>query len=442
MGRSIVLGGVCIVLGAGIWAYASGGLRVERTENGFEPSRLLIQRGDTVTFVGSVEFWPASDSHPTHGLYPAFDADRALVPGERWSFTFDKPGVWKFHDHLSPGVTGTILVAGDTEESITACLASTNGVTRPECWAAEVEHILQNGGLEDVFPKLASWYRDDPEFRKNCHDVMHVVGAAAYAEFMNHASVVDRPEVAYCGFGFFHGFIETVLVEKGAGSYGEVVAYCDALGKRNPRARGPCYHGIGHAVADLLPSQLWGDGYAMAARGVEVCESILRGEYERVRCTSGVYNALTIAYDSEMYKLAFSVEEGIPICAAQPRVHQDFCYMEMGNGFIRSQPWGRDESLAFIAHLPDVAARTNVMRGYMDTEVRRTIDTINLPDLAQVCIGLERAVAEGCVQGVITGLFGVGKPGKENELMEEFCTLLSPALRSYCVQELTGQTGE
>ncbi len=96
------------------------------TESGFSPSFLTIQGGEAVVFENqsSVDMWPASAFHPTHTVYSgtsladhcpdeagvAFDACAAIPPGGSWTFTFNKVGSWKYHDHLNPGHTGTITV--------------------------------------------------------------------------------------------------------------------------------------------------------------------------------------------------------------------------------------------------------------------------------------------------------------------------------------------
>lgn len=89
-----------------------GGNVVEITDNGFEPSTLTINAGDTVKFENkrSDDAWPASDVHPTHQLYPGFDAKKPLLSGDSYSFTFTKTGSWGYHNHLEPDVHGTIVV--------------------------------------------------------------------------------------------------------------------------------------------------------------------------------------------------------------------------------------------------------------------------------------------------------------------------------------------
>jgi plastocyanin len=45
------------------------------TELGFVPAEITINKGDTVLFktTQTADFWPASDLHPTHGIYSEFD---------------------------------------------------------------------------------------------------------------------------------------------------------------------------------------------------------------------------------------------------------------------------------------------------------------------------------------------------------------------------------
>ena len=85
---------------------------VKMTDDGFVPSEIKIKAGETIRFVNKGKYWhwPASDLHPTHTLYPEFDPRKPVGPGEEWAFTFEKIGEWGFHDHLSPYITGKVVV--------------------------------------------------------------------------------------------------------------------------------------------------------------------------------------------------------------------------------------------------------------------------------------------------------------------------------------------
>ncbi len=81
-------------------------------EDGFEPRDIRVTRGTVVTFTTTRpnKFWPASNAHPSHDVYPQFDPQKVLSPEESWSFTFDVVGVWGYHDHVRSYFTGVIYV--------------------------------------------------------------------------------------------------------------------------------------------------------------------------------------------------------------------------------------------------------------------------------------------------------------------------------------------
>lgn len=81
-------------------------------DNGFLPNEISIQSGDSIKFATSTgrSFWPASDLHPTHGIYPEFDPLSPIDPNSSWTFKFVKPGRWTYHDHLQPFFKGIIIV--------------------------------------------------------------------------------------------------------------------------------------------------------------------------------------------------------------------------------------------------------------------------------------------------------------------------------------------
>ena len=90
------------------------------TKNGYSPNVLQVNVGDTVVFKNesSGVMWTASAIHPVHSAYPTtggclgstFDACTSLSPGSSWSFQFDEAGSWRYHNHLNPARTGTIVV--------------------------------------------------------------------------------------------------------------------------------------------------------------------------------------------------------------------------------------------------------------------------------------------------------------------------------------------
>ena len=85
---------------------------VTYTDTGFAPSPTAVAVGSTVTFVNesTKSMWVASAVHPTHSLLPGFDQLKSVGKGESYEYTFTKVGTWKYHNHVTPSDTGSVVV--------------------------------------------------------------------------------------------------------------------------------------------------------------------------------------------------------------------------------------------------------------------------------------------------------------------------------------------
>jgi plastocyanin len=111
---SLLLAAVCVLAAScgGDSGEPGGGTVVRMEADSFSPATLTVKAGESVTFENESgdDKWPASDVHPTHEEYPGFDAERAVLDGESYEFTFERRGRWGYHDHLNPDIVGTIVV--------------------------------------------------------------------------------------------------------------------------------------------------------------------------------------------------------------------------------------------------------------------------------------------------------------------------------------------
>lgn len=99
---------------------------VAYTDQGFSPKEITVALGTTVNFVNqsSKGMWVASAKHPDHTVYSgtslnqhcpdtanaSFDECTAVVSGNSFSFTFNKEGTWKYHNHVDATQFGTVIV--------------------------------------------------------------------------------------------------------------------------------------------------------------------------------------------------------------------------------------------------------------------------------------------------------------------------------------------
>lgn len=85
---------------------------VRYTADGFSPTTVTITKGGSVQFINdsNSQMWVASNPHPSHSAYPAFDQRTSVGRGGTYTFTFTEIGKWYFHNHLNSSRTGLVIV--------------------------------------------------------------------------------------------------------------------------------------------------------------------------------------------------------------------------------------------------------------------------------------------------------------------------------------------
>jgi plastocyanin len=80
------------------------------TDEGFEPATLLVKKGTAVT-------WVSKDDETNHQVasnpYPKLDGplkSESLSDGGHYTYTFNQPGKYEYHDHLNPVNNATVIV--------------------------------------------------------------------------------------------------------------------------------------------------------------------------------------------------------------------------------------------------------------------------------------------------------------------------------------------
>lgn len=86
-------------------------ITVVATNSGFDPVTITIKAGTRVVWTSTSDgpVTIASADHPTHKVYPPLNLG-SFEKGSSVQLVFDKPGTYKYHDHLKPENTGTVVV--------------------------------------------------------------------------------------------------------------------------------------------------------------------------------------------------------------------------------------------------------------------------------------------------------------------------------------------
>lgn len=84
---------------------------INLTSKGFEPERISIKKGEVVVWVNKSgkEATVNSANHPTHKLFPVLNLG-SFSNGSSVQARIYRVGEFRYHNHLNPSQTGTIVV--------------------------------------------------------------------------------------------------------------------------------------------------------------------------------------------------------------------------------------------------------------------------------------------------------------------------------------------
>ncbi|TSC75512.1 MAG: hypothetical protein G01um101430_354 [Parcubacteria group bacterium Gr01-1014_30] len=260
-----------------VWVNAHEVAVIRMDDNAYYSKSVEIHEGDTVSFknTGKNDKWPASNIHPTHEIYTEFDAGKPVTPNQSWSFVFGKPGVWQYHDHLYPKITGTITVLASGENELQDASQTNFFKNLAQKLKAFFKKLLAmfDRKAESRNPKVEFISRDSTEIFTDttalkfyiqnygaaatvqqlnalsssfgsCHDQAHKAGRITYELGGDRAF---RECGAECHSGCYHGATEAYFREKGTANLAAgLKTLCSS--ELNPFFSHQCIHGIGHGL--------------------------------------------------------------------------------------------------------------------------------------------------------------------------------------------------
>jgi len=406
---------------------------IELTSDGFSPNQITISKGSAVKFITTTgkPFWPASNLHPNHGIYPEFDPKQPIDPHASWSFTFDEVGTWNFHDHLAPLYRGSITVLDQNSETPQAsifsedlndCAKESDG-QKMACWEDVLRLLIKNKGITAAFAAYAELYNTEPIFAENCHDFTHQIGEAAYIQYAIKKDFGVTQAVAYCSYGFFHGFIEAMFQDTGTLEQArEFCEYIDNKLKGQTSAFGACMHGIGHGVTDGSDETAWGDVNALIAPGKKLCEQVGKTDYEKQICGTGVFNSLEGMYLGSKYKLNLDRSDPLAICRKQETSYfKKACFDDFKDILMVIT----DDDFAKAAKFIEGITEDEYAQGAIDNlATYNAYIILRKPDYnyaIDICHNLQSRLHVACVSGLGAGFMTAGFPDQEYVKAIELC---------------------
>lgn len=412
------------------------------TENGFEPSKLEVNAGDTVIFRSSVgdKFWPASDPHPVHTGYAEFDPGRALNSSEEWIFTFNNVGVWAFHDHLGVSRSGVISVK---ENRISSSICDKNLQENATCFDEELRSIVRKSGINAAFALLAQKY-DVGDIPVACHWSAHKIGEETYLEEERGRPLVLTSQTYYCGYGFFHGYLEVMLRKN---PYPEkqkekIVYFCDTAQKQiGGEARDNCYHGIGSGFTENPPDpKVWGKPEELVLPGLQICEKLFGKSREWEMCTTGVFAVLVNFMSDNQYDFSFDKSQPFEFCAGLEEGFHRACYGEFAAKLESITKGDLRLVSSYVKNVNDKIGKLIVnvaAAAMMQSVVVKDDQTVFISD----CRLFSPELQPSCIDGIVWGFLYHGRINEEHVKAFKFCNsnLFDSKEQDFCYQRLVAR---
>jgi plastocyanin len=407
---------------------------VKIDSTGFDPKSLEIAQGDTIVFenIGDEPHWPASNIHPTHRLYPesgsefcgterestSFDSCGAVMPGESYAFTFNFPGVWRFHDHLNPNFAGKVNVL------------EVEGVALPEVQTGPTE--VPERAYDDTIPEQApvifqdeaalysyvrkygaaktiQYLNELQEQFGDCHQAAHSTGRYAYELFNETAFQTCSAE---CHSGCYHGATEAYFRDHGTSNLAEDLAViCSS--DLNPFLSHQCFHGVGHGLMAFADYELF--------EALANCDLLPEGQ---ASCYSGVYMenvvgglAPTVGHFTDY----LSDDPHFP-CNVVDEKYKDACYFYQTSRMVQLFDWDFSLVAAACAEIEEQYQRSCFESMGRDVGgVNLTSNVGAIFDCSFSPAGQQRI---WCLNGAVQNTFW-DPTGQDMAI--EFCTMLEDA---------------
>lgn len=333
---------------------------VRMMADGFSPDEISIDQGSTLVFINAdtVDRWPASNPHPTHTNYLQFDPKQPIAPGDSWSFTVERAGIFRFHDHLFPHKQGVLTVLAE-EKTITAVSPTPKPalvVKRPFIYSIvtffenvvkkiagffsrlqpysspsptppmmdkaafrtlpETEQQTAMSSLIDKSGGKAAWiYLVNAYTEKGAvipasgraHDLAHFIGGKVFEKQGMPGIAVCEPMFAY---GCFHGFTEGAFATS-LDKLQDVAAACAEVGQVNSGPWASCIHGIGHGISTFVRA-------TDLQKALDACRKLSDGASY---CYDGVFMEFSLNAPSTFY----TADAPLYPCATLPSKYRSSC---------------------------------------------------------------------------------------------------------------------
>lgn len=292
-----------------------------------------------------------------------------------------------------------------------------------DCFDDLVRKTVKEDGVDAAYKIFTDAFARG-ELPRSCHWTAHQIGEAAYDLFRGGKEVPISKATSYCGYGFFHGFLESLLRENPDPQ--EAIKFCDAVKEKLGLAglQG-CYHGIGHGYTEdpPYPGDV-GDFDAMVAPGIDMCEFLFGNNFRNLNlCLTGVFTVPAGFAEHNEYGLRFEENDPFKYCKSQPYKYLKACYGEFAPKLDSVLEWDIRKLPPYVDAIKDEKLKRLVTwvvpSVMMAHDILASDNSSYVTGCSDGFTGLLRRI---CWGGAIQGFMQHGEPEKQYKKVFAFCS--------------------
>jgi hypothetical protein len=292
------------------------------------------------------------------------------------------------------------------------------------CWREQILGSLKRDGVAAAFDTLAVFYESDKTFASPCHDYTHRIGQTAYELFLASKSFEVTDKTAYCSFGFYHGFMESLLSR--GGSIQEAQKFCtyidEELKSRVPSIRFSCYHGIGHGSVDVHNTAFWGDEEGLTKEPLILCHQFATNDEQLKICSTGVFDSISTAYYNDQNGLVMREDDPLWLCKRQTEpIVAEACYMDMMPAMLWFAKYDIPKAIELTVRFTDAPYVKAALQELVSGSIRHVRDPVGVDRSIAACRRLADDLRLLCVSALGSGFMQFGPPEREYEEALAFC---------------------
>lgn len=276
-----------------------------------------------------------------------------------------------------------------------------------QCFADEIILLAQNIGITPAIRRASEVLSSSPGLQNECHAIMHSIGEEAYVLYKNGAPLDVTPSITMCTYGFYHGFINSAVLEEG--SFEPAQAFCAyvnaELSSQGIESEAECYHGFGHAVVDDHVSTEFLTAKEVAEQALLLCGDLSSEDLHYINCASGVYNAISNVFMDRSFPWPeIDADNPMSYCESQPAELEGTCYGYFARVLFLEHESALAPSLAAVTEAVAKEHQTGVIENLALMLTLTNPDKSIFKEAIEDCRLLSAPLSGNCIAGLAVGI--------------------------------------